>query len=131
MGMYTELVINCRIPADQTDAAHALANWGQVKLDHPLFQAPRWDHIGSMIGQCFATKLSWLKLEKHDYDWDDGEYSLAIRCSFKNYGGEVELFIDWLQSIGAEGSGDRGFIGYWMYEEDDEPTLIYLERRGS
>lgn len=124
--MYTELVIGCRIPASSVDAIHALENWGEVKLDHPLFQTDRWDHIGCLVGMSFATKLSWLKLEKHDRAWDGDDYSLAVRCSFKNYGGEVALFIDWLKSIGAEGSGDLGFIGYSMYEEDDEPTLIYL-----
>ena len=53
---------------------------------------------------------------------DQGWY-LTVRCSFKNYDDEIELFLDWL----APYIETYGFLGYHRYEEFDDPTLIYKE----
>ena len=49
-----------------------------------------------------------------------------VRSDFKNYGGEIEKFFDWITTH-VEKDGDKTFIGYSLYEEDDEPKLYYVE----
>lgn len=127
MGMYTELVIGCRIPGTELDAIDVLQDWHRDNADapsHPLFKTERWGHIGCSGSYYFPVTRGDMRFRS---DTISEEWELDIRCSFKNYGNEVALFIDWLKSINAEGKGDRGFAGYHMYEEDDEPTLIYLK----
>ena len=49
-------------------------------------------------------------------------YYFAVDSDLKNYHGEIEKFIDWIKPL----SRSKGFVGYWQYEEDDEPHLIYF-----
>ena len=42
-------------------------------------------------------------------------------CNLKNYNDEIELFLKWI----LPHLETTGFIGWKMYEEDDEPTLLF------
>jgi len=57
------------------------------------------------------------------YDDIIGSYFLCIRSNFKNYDDEIQSFIDWIRPYINKSEGD--FLGFWRYEEDEEPTLIY------
>jgi hypothetical protein len=54
-------------------------------------------------------------------DDTDHEYKLNVRCCFKNYDNEIDLFLDFIRPYLVT----TGFLGYKRYEEDDDPTLIY------
>ncbi|MCA1800256.1 MAG: hypothetical protein LC650_03090, partial [Actinobacteria bacterium] len=56
-----------------------------------------------------------------NYD-DIGGWFLTIRCNLKDYDDEIEKFIDWITPY----TDSTGFVGYKRYEQDEEPTLIYL-----
>ena len=51
------------------------------------------------------------------------QYHVTIRCNFKNYGSEIESFVDWIWPHVDLNDYDI-FIGYKRYEEDDLPTLL-------
>ena len=53
---------------------------------------------------------------------------LVVRSDFKNYNGEIGKFFDWITPY-IEKGGDKTFIGYSLYEEDDEPKLYYVEEK--
>jgi len=57
--------------------------------------------------------------------WDDisNSYYLCIRSNLKNYDGEIRKFLDWIKQFVDAGIGE--FLGFYRYEEDDDPTLIY------
>ena len=60
-----------------------------------------------------------------------GDYYLTIRCNIKNYGQEIQQFIEWIAPYCSGGEGgydddpDR-FIGFMRYEELLRPTLIFI-----
>ena len=49
-------------------------------------------------------------------------WELNVRSDFKNYDNEIEHFLDWL----APHIYTDGFLGYYRYEEEDMPTLIFM-----
>ena len=49
---------------------------------------------------------------------------MLVDSDLKNYHGEIEAFIKWIEPL----SSTYGFVGYYQYEEDEEPTLIYFGR---
>ena len=56
------------------------------------------------------------------YDDIARKWWLNSDASLKNYGNEIKLFLDWVHPYD---SGDNGFRGFFIYEEDEHPTLIY------
>jgi hypothetical protein len=52
---------------------------------------------------------------------------VSIRCSLKNYTGEIEKFVDWLMPWIENGSGECGLLGYSIPEDGVVPTLFYLK----
>ena len=63
------------------------------------------------------------------YDDITKQWFLLNRSDLKNYEGEIESFFDWVAPY-AEKNSDKQFIGYELYEEDDEPTMYYLTDNG-
>ena len=127
MGMYTVLVMNCRIkaPKDVIDILEymTLQSDGDTSAlnlpDHPLFKTARWDWM--MHGQsCYFDELTDSKLL---YDETFGEYYLSVAFNIKNYNDEIQKFLDWIEPY----MRTTGFIGYTRYEECEDPALIYHE----
>jgi hypothetical protein len=51
-------------------------------------------------------------------------HTLSFRCQAKDDGITSYLtFIEWL----APYSSTTGFVGYWIYEDDEDPILIYFK----
>jgi hypothetical protein len=132
MGMYTELFIATRINADAPDAPEAdvikilkyMIGEGPEPAHlpaHRLFNKPRWS------GMLRQASYYFVPTTVHKLEWDSiGNYwSFITFSNFKNYDGEIDAFIDWLGQY-VELDGGRQMIGYHRYEEEDEPTIIYL-----
>lgn len=126
MGMYTELYISCGIkqdvPKEVRDVLFHLFGGKEVpeKLpDHPFFQCSRWDCIGSMSSFYFVpmptSRIEVNEISKKIY--------ITSRSDLKNYGSEIEHFLDWIMPYVADGDGAH--IGHMRYEEDREPTILY------
>lgn len=122
MGMYTELVLGVKIVPDKKvlqKLEYMLDNdKPDVEIKHSLFSdATRWNYM-LMCDSYYFDGQTDSKLV-HD-NICGGDY-LNVRCNLKNYGDEIELFLDWLcPYIETE-----GFLGYMRYEEAEDPTLIY------
>lgn len=126
MGMYTELVLGVEIVPDDNVIGilrHMLDEIDHFDGDysHPLFETPRWSYMlncgswyfdGQTDSKLFTRKLC-----------DYVAYFLNVRCNLKNYDDEIELFLDWLNPY----IKTQGFLGYYRYEEFENPTLIYKD----
>ena len=76
----------------------------------------------TVIGMVVNTNPS----ASHTHKNHGGNYYLVVRSDFKNYGGEVEKFFDWIRQY-LQQDYYKTFIGYSLYEEAIEPTLYYVE----
>jgi hypothetical protein len=125
MGMYTELHYNVELlkatPAPIIAVLKYMLNHDNPKPplpDHPLFKTERWSVMLRMDSYYFAADThSTLRLD------ENGDcYYLCIRCNVKNYGNEIEKFVDWIAPYVEANEGD--FLGFSRYEETEDPTLI-------
>lgn len=127
MGMYTEIHFNSKLTVDKDSMVADILKYmvGDIE-DAPellpanaLFKTDRWQIMLRCDSYYFdADTLSTLR-------WDEisHHYYLCIRSNLKNYDSEIEEFIDWIDPYLNKQPGD--FLGFYRYEEDEEPTLIY------
>jgi hypothetical protein len=120
MGMFTEFVLNVTIKKDTpTDVLYILDNWERGHgFNHELFDTDHWSSIGRSDSYYFPVR------RRFDFIHDrilNGHW-LNISGSFKNYDNEIEKFLNWINPYVDRG----GFAGYYRYEEDRYPTLIYF-----
>lgn len=131
MGMYTEFVMAAKLKKDTPKTVIDILEFMMrdredppIDLpDHPLFQTERWGIMLCCDSAYFAGDTHSM-LSKRKYDFGV-EYTLTIRCNLKNYDSEIEWFLDWISPY-IDSTYD-GFIGYMLYEEYDDPTLIYFD----
>jgi len=124
MGMYTELVLNCRIkkdtPQEVINVLLGMFEDGHDEPDilpeHEFFSCQRWRAIGSSNSFYFVP-FALSSMQKHL-----DSYYISTRSDLKNYNLEIQKFIDWLMPYIDNCDGE--FIGYIMYEEMDAPELI-------
>jgi hypothetical protein len=94
--------------------------------DHDLFRRTiRWRHM--LVCDSFSFEANTHSTMQR-YPATAG-WNLSITCCFKNYASELQLFLDWIMPYVY--ADPRDWLGYWMYEEDDEPTLIFYPSGGS
>jgi hypothetical protein len=127
MGMYTEIHFNSElnIPKDSMVADILKYMLGETEElpellpDHPLFKTDRWQVMLRMDSYYFdADTHSTLRWDK------SGSYYLCIRSNLKNYDSEIEHFIDWIMPYLDVYKQEGDFLGFYRYEEDEEPTII-------
>lgn len=132
MSMYTEIYVKAVLKEDVNinviDVLKYMLGMDDVELEdlilpnHSLFTTNNWHYMlrsGSYYHVPYVVSL-------FEYNNISENYYLVVRSDFKNYQGEVEKFFDWI-SPHVEKDGDKTFIGYSLYEEDDEPKLYYVE----
>lgn len=132
MGMYTELVLNVGlkhdIPADVLTVLRAMtAGEGRDLTEtpkHPLFSTDRWSFMLRSGSFYFVPKSTTELVESFPEDPHPTRH-LSVRTDLKNYGNEIDLFVDWLAPY-VEAYGED-FGGYKRYEEDEHPTLVYFD----
>ena len=130
--MYTEIYVKAVLKEDVNinviDVLKYMLGMDNIELEdlilpnHSLFTTNNWHYMlrsGSYYHVPYVVSL-------FEYNNISENYYLVVRSDFKNYQGEVEKFFDWI-SPHVEKDGDKTFIGYSLYEEDDEPKLYYVE----
>jgi hypothetical protein len=128
MGMYTEFHYNAKLSVDTPDVVIDILKrmLGQpydktATCDHGLFRTERWEFMLRGDSYYFdADTHSTLR-----FDTVIESYVLCIRCNFKNYDNEIGLFVDWMSQYIDKQPGE--FLGFYRYEEDRQPTLLYAE----
>lgn len=127
MGMYTEFYINVDLKKDTPDEVilvlKAMCSMlPEEECDRILAPYPqRWGYLFS--DGSYYTPKTYCKFLKLDYI--SNQWSLLGKGDTKNYGQEIEAFVRWITPYIDGYAGD--FIGYLRYEEDQEPTLLYLK----
>lgn len=130
MGMYTEMVAAFDLPkASEKDIKiiKYMLDEGEKPLevfdeDHPLFHTDRWD----CMLRCGSYSFYGKPCHVFEYDNIRKSHALTVRFNLKNYCDEIRKFLDWVYPK-AEHSG---FVGYYRYEEYEDPTLIYFTDKG-
>lgn len=129
MGMYTELVLGIEIEDNDKIIQTLRYMLGETEYqpvdDHELFKTDRWDYMLKCDSYYFDGQTD-SKLYMDDLYEDNPKYYLNVRCNLKNYGNEINKFLDWLNPY----IKTFGFLGYLRYEEDENPTLIYKTKKG-
>ena len=125
MGMYTELVLAAKIKNDAE--AIDILNYmlGNTEIEpklpqHALFKTERWTFM-LRTESAYFDGITHSELRREVYYDNETVYFLTVRTNLKNYGSEIEHFLDWLNPY----IETRGFLGYTRYEECADPTLIY------
>lgn len=124
MGMYTEFVLGVALAEDTPkEIVMALAYMCGEKVEH--YVPPNHDLFDT---ECWRTMLltdsfyfDGITNSFFKRDEDTGEYYLTVRCNFKNYDNEVNHFMDFIRPY----LNTKGFLGYYRYEEYEDPTFIY------
>lgn len=134
MGMYTELVMACRLrkdtPEDVIKILKYMCRTEDVELsdlkiptNHDLFTTERWNWM--LVCDSF-----YFSGDSHTtfstYEGISKDHFLTVRSNLKNYNNEIENFLDWLSPY----MKDHGFLGYMRFEATDTPTLFYRKYNG-
>lgn len=135
MGMYTALhfttALKPGLPDDVlTVLRYMLEPTGATPEpplpNHPLFRTDRWHFMLTSDSFYFEADTHSCLVKYPTAGW-----GLSITCNFKNYRDELDCFLDWIGPWVDAAPGD--WLGYRMYEEDDQPTQIFYlgdERKG-
>jgi hypothetical protein len=132
MGMYTQLCYNAELRRDTPKGVidtleYMLSNTEEgfkPPFTHGLFHTSRWQFMLNCSSYYFAPAESKSSFRKDQF----GNYYVSILCDLKNYDGEIEKFVDWLNPY-VDSYEERQFLGYSRYEEAVEPTLIFTQEK--
>lgn len=121
MGMYTEIYVNVDLIEDTPEEVIAVLKaicGGEDKTS--LEDKPdRWSVLFNS-GNYSVPNTSCKSLT---YDSTINKWSLLGKGDIKNYEQEIESFFAWLMPYIDADYGE--FIGYYRYEEDEHPMLVY------
>ena len=124
MGMYTEIFVNLDLkketPQEVINVLKAMCDMddgAECLKDKPQ----RWSYLFN-DGSFYTPMTSCRRLIYHE---SLGQYSLIGKGDIKNYGGEIQEFFEFIKPWCANSDA---FIGYYRYEEDREPTLVYSDK---
>jgi hypothetical protein len=124
MGMYTELSLGIELKKDTPDIIIDILKkmvMGELfdpKLDHPLFHTDRWHWMLNSAGSYYFDRKPNVIFKKDDIT---NTYFLSFVTNIKNYTGEWRRFLDFI----SPHIDTDGYIGTYMYEEWDDPFLLY------
>lgn len=132
MGMYTQLSVAFNLQQDVPADVPRLLQWmageetEQPPLpDHPLFQYPR-----KVSGLLTRGSYYFDGPTTSIVGWDtiNEFWAVLAHCNMKNYGSEIEHFLDWVAPY-IDIDYPWQYIGTKRYEEDELPTLVIVRDR--
>lgn len=123
--MYTELIFGASFKEDTPKELIDTLRWMAGDLD----QQPEvclWNNMRNPLSGgsfYFAVDTHVTKM------WFAGDsWRLSSRANIKNYGNEIEEFLNMVKPYIEYGSGERDFYAIVTYEASDEPTIYYLDK---
>ena len=130
MGMHTELNIGVQFKKNLPDKIVEVLKYmtennnhrdWKPNLKHPLFETERWSFM------LWSDSFYFDALPYRSFEFCDISEAWYLTCIFnvKNYSSEIEHFLDFIASFIE--AREKLFIGYKRYEEDTNPTLLYVE----
>lgn len=137
MGMYTALSLGVELDIPQNGQVAELLRYMTGDLDelpklalvdhdeanqsHPFFSCSRWN----FMMRCDSYYFDWDTRFTLRWDPIANNYFLCGVSNLKNYGDEINQFLDWLRPFIHRSVA--GYIGWTMYEEDEFPTILMLK----
>ena len=121
MGMYTQLQMSFSLKEETPKLIVRRLN-GMI-YEHKY---DGWKKPYERLNWCLNSASYYFDdITSSSIKYDSDQYRVNILCDFKNYNDEIGKFITWIMPyIDAE----KGrMIGYYRYEEDYKPTIIYKE----
>ena len=125
MGHYTTLNLRLYIK-NQPECIEVLkymVSKERSSQKHPFFQTERWQHLLNQ-DSCAVAGIE-TKFEPELFGQD---YFLATHVSIKNYGGEIEQFLNWLSAYAYSGSNKHTVVGYIQEEDAESVSLLQIDR---
>lgn len=143
MGMYTELQFTAEIDYEKheeiIDILRYMTGDESVKREsltipeHELFDTDRWEYMLRTSSYYFPGQPHYVLNEEHELNL----VNLSVRTDLKNYGNEIQKFLDWIRPYvlaedrlrGSDKDAERRmFVGYMRYEAEVDPTIIYFTK---
>jgi len=117
MGMFTEFYFRADIKngpvADWLERQVCGEEWFEAGFDdHEFFTLPRWSHV--FIGDGAVYQESRRAIFRR-VDYGRGYSQLVLASSLKDYDGEIEAFIAWIDPHLKMSAG--ALLGYSLYED--------------
>lgn len=126
MGMYTEIYVNVDFkkdtPKDVIETIKDVCDGSYDELSHKGCP-DRWCMLFGN-GSYYTPNTSVSDLT---YDSIGENFSLLGKGDIKNYYNEIEAFFEFISPWVDSYESIPYFIGYLRYEEEDFPTLVYVE----
>ena len=130
--MYTELILGCELkketPKEVIEVLQLMVNgdFDELKSLHEMPDGydEEWFYIFRCGSYYFAINEPVCNIR---FDRISEAYVLSTRSNLKNYGNEIEGFLEWLLPYIDSGSGAREMYAIVIYEEALEPTIYYLD----
>lgn len=129
MGMYTELIIGCRLKTETPKEIINTLQWmmrDNAGEPQPV-NIPRGHRVSWMLrsaGSYYFGATSPVPAIL-SYDEIAESYRFHARFNIKNYEKEIDNFLAWLRPHVEQGSGIREMWAIVTYEESD-PVLHFL-----
>ncbi|UXE04562.1 hypothetical protein SEA_AUBS_90 [Mycobacterium phage Aubs] len=134
MGMYTEFYFRANITDNPHTAATPITDWLDRNIngdggfeepfdDHPFFSTDRWDRVFIGGGAVYQESRQPIFRRKAGEPYQ--HHQLVISSSLKNYGDEINAFLDWINPHLDMHIGD--FLGYSLYEDSCDDSDHYRE----
>lgn len=134
MGMYTQLRLTIELPVGIDDEDLEILHFMMGELErlpeipeHPFFQCGRWTFL-------FRCDSYYFPADTHcilRFDDIGTRWYLNVQSNLKNYDGEIRKFLDWIAPKIKDEMYDQEFCGFYQYEEDAMPTLLFYDGNGS
>jgi hypothetical protein len=125
MGMYTELIFGAALekatPNIVIESLQYMMGMGTKPENFPLPEG-RCEGLFRGSSYYFGVNGPVNKMWK-----DHGSWVVCTRSNIKNYGREIEAFLNWIEPYISKGSGIRGMYAIVTYEEGD-PEIYYLRK---
>lgn len=128
MGMYTELIFGAELKKDTPSQVIEALKYmiGETKEKPSDFPLPdgrcEWLFQGSSYYFAINNSVTKMWLDDIDKQWH-----ISTRSNIKNYESEIETFLEWIKPYIDSGSGGRDLYAITIYQEQDTPTLYYLQ----
>lgn len=135
MGMYTKINIILSIKNDtpkqikeilesmfQGDSVEDMREKFLEMPEHKFFESGMRVWFPASGGSFYFTGTVNSKIVYEDIG---NKMVLHIDTDFKNYGDEIEHFLDWIAPYIEAGQNE--FLGYSRYEETNNPTLYFFK----
>lgn len=129
--MYTELIFSARLKDNLNENVindiEYLCGNNKVDANKTTLPDTLLKSLSLFHGGSYGLAPSMPPIFKRDEY--TGLWELVVRCSLKNYRGQIEGFLKWIEPYIHSASGYNGMYAITLYEEFDEPKIYYLYER--